>query len=120
MAFPKRSPYVIIGAGIHGLSTAWHLARELRARGRLIHQVTAQHPAFGASLGPHPRIAAGLVELKDFEGGAAGQHPDDLVLGRGAAAQRDLESIRNIACLRIGGRRRQCEQAQDEESGSHV
>jgi glycine/D-amino acid oxidase-like deaminating enzyme len=24
---------VVIGAGIHGLSTAWHLARELRARG---------------------------------------------------------------------------------------
>lgn len=34
MSFPTRSPYVIIGAGIHGLSTAWHLARELRARGR--------------------------------------------------------------------------------------
>src|SRR5204863_8708950 len=28
-----QSRYVIIGAGIHGLSTAWHLARELRARG---------------------------------------------------------------------------------------
>ena len=26
--------YVIIGAGIHGLSTAWHLASELRAAGR--------------------------------------------------------------------------------------
>ena len=34
MSFPSRSPYVIIGAGIHGLSTAWHLARELRAAGR--------------------------------------------------------------------------------------
>jgi glycine/D-amino acid oxidase-like deaminating enzyme len=30
---PASAPYVIIGAGIHGLSTAWHLARELRARG---------------------------------------------------------------------------------------
>src|SRR5260221_8290728 len=30
---PTASRYVIIGAGIHGLSTAWHLARELRARG---------------------------------------------------------------------------------------
>ncbi len=30
---PTRSRYVIVGAGIHGLSTAWHLARELRARG---------------------------------------------------------------------------------------
>ena len=25
--------FVIVGAGVHGLSTAWHLARELRARG---------------------------------------------------------------------------------------
>jgi methylglutamate dehydrogenase subunit A len=30
---PERSNYVIVGAGIHGLSTAWHLARELRRRG---------------------------------------------------------------------------------------
>ena len=28
-----HSRYVIVGAGVHGLSTAWHLARELRARG---------------------------------------------------------------------------------------
>ena len=33
MSIPKQSKYLIIGAGIHGLSTAWHLARELRARG---------------------------------------------------------------------------------------
>ncbi|MSP82546.1 MAG: FAD-binding oxidoreductase [Alphaproteobacteria bacterium] len=32
MAFPEASKYVIIGAGIHGLSTAWHLAKELKAR----------------------------------------------------------------------------------------
>jgi glycine/D-amino acid oxidase-like deaminating enzyme len=30
---PAHAPYVIIGAGMHGLSTAWHLARELTARG---------------------------------------------------------------------------------------
>ena len=30
---PASSRYIVIGAGIHGLSTAWHLARELRARG---------------------------------------------------------------------------------------
>jgi len=30
---PKAIRYCIIGAGIHGLSTAWHLARELKARG---------------------------------------------------------------------------------------
>ena len=34
MTLPKQSPYVIVGAGIHGLSTAYHLALELKARGR--------------------------------------------------------------------------------------
>ena len=32
-SIPASSRYVIVGAGIHGLSTAWHLARELQARG---------------------------------------------------------------------------------------
>jgi len=32
MSFPTKSKYVIIGAGIHGLSTAYHLAEELKAR----------------------------------------------------------------------------------------
>jgi glycine/D-amino acid oxidase-like deaminating enzyme len=32
-AVPESSRYVVIGAGIHGLSTAWQLATELRARG---------------------------------------------------------------------------------------
>ncbi len=30
---PSRVRYVVVGAGVHGLSTAWHLARELRTRG---------------------------------------------------------------------------------------
>ena len=34
MSFPSHSPYVIIGAGIHGLSTAYHLALELKAKGK--------------------------------------------------------------------------------------
>ncbi len=34
MAFPTHAKYLIIGAGIHGLSTALHLARELKSRGR--------------------------------------------------------------------------------------
>jgi methylglutamate dehydrogenase subunit A len=33
MSLPRSAPYVVVGAGIHGLSTAWHLARELRSRG---------------------------------------------------------------------------------------
>ena len=31
---PQSIKYVVIGAGIHGLSTAWHLAMELEKRGR--------------------------------------------------------------------------------------
>jgi methylglutamate dehydrogenase subunit A len=33
MALPSRSRYVVIGAGIHGLSTSWHLAETLQRRG---------------------------------------------------------------------------------------
>lgn len=33
MSTPTHSRYIIIGAGIHGLSTAWGLARELQERG---------------------------------------------------------------------------------------
>jgi glycine/D-amino acid oxidase-like deaminating enzyme len=33
MSLPAASKYVVVGAGIHGLSTAMHLARELKARG---------------------------------------------------------------------------------------
>ena len=33
MGLPRSSRYVIIGAGIHGLSTAWNLARGLRLAG---------------------------------------------------------------------------------------
>ena len=34
MAFPSHAKYLIVGAGIHGLSTAWHLAKQLKARGQ--------------------------------------------------------------------------------------
>lgn len=34
MAVPDRVKYLIIGAGVHGLSTAYHLALELKARGQ--------------------------------------------------------------------------------------
>ncbi|MSR03389.1 MAG: FAD-binding oxidoreductase [Gemmatimonadetes bacterium] len=33
-AIPAAVPYCILGAGVHGLSTAWHLARELKSRSR--------------------------------------------------------------------------------------
>lgn len=34
ISIPNKARYVIIGAGIHGLSTAYHLALELKAKGR--------------------------------------------------------------------------------------
>ena len=34
MSFPTHKKYVIVGAGIHGLSTAYHLAKELKTRRR--------------------------------------------------------------------------------------
>jgi glycine/D-amino acid oxidase-like deaminating enzyme len=33
MSVPSSTKYLIIGAGIHGLSTGYHLAKELKARG---------------------------------------------------------------------------------------
>ena len=34
MSLPTHKKYIIIGAGIHGLSAAWHLAKELKTRRR--------------------------------------------------------------------------------------
>ncbi|MCP4009381.1 MAG: FAD-binding oxidoreductase, partial [Proteobacteria bacterium] len=34
MAIPTQVKYLIIGAGIHGLSTAYHLAQRLKAQGK--------------------------------------------------------------------------------------
>ncbi|MGM0428196.1 MAG: NAD(P)/FAD-dependent oxidoreductase [Thermodesulfobacteriota bacterium] len=33
MSFPTHCKYIVIGAGIHGLSTAWHLGKALKAQG---------------------------------------------------------------------------------------
>ena len=34
MLIPNKIEFVIVGAGIHGLSTAWHLAVKLKAKGK--------------------------------------------------------------------------------------
>jgi hypothetical protein len=34
MALPSHAKYLVIGAGVHGLSTAYHLSLELKARGK--------------------------------------------------------------------------------------
>ena len=63
---PSSSPYVIVGAGIHGLSTAFHLARELRSRGlgsgSDIVVLEKSEPGAGAS-----GIACGVVRNNYFQ-----------------------------------------------------
>lgn len=63
---PAASPYVVIGAGIHGLSTAYHLARELETRelgaGSDIVVLDKHSPGAGAS-----GIACGVVRNNYFQ-----------------------------------------------------
>ena len=63
---PKSSPYVVIGAGIHGLSTAYHLAKELDERGlgsgSDIVVLEKSEPGAGAS-----GIACGVVRNNYFQ-----------------------------------------------------
>ena len=35
-ALPSHAHYVIIGAGVHGLSTSMHLAQKLKAKGKTV------------------------------------------------------------------------------------
>src|ERR671934_1402192 len=62
----KATPYVIVGAGIHGLSTAYHLAKELRTRGlgsgRDVVVLEKSEPGAGAS-----GIACGVVRNNYFQ-----------------------------------------------------
>jgi glycine/D-amino acid oxidase-like deaminating enzyme len=62
----RQAPYVVVGAGIHGLSTAYHLAKELRTRGlgsgSDIVVLDKAHPGAGAS-----GIACGVVRNNYFQ-----------------------------------------------------
>jgi glycine/D-amino acid oxidase-like deaminating enzyme len=66
MSIPASSPYVVVGAGIHGLSTAYHLAKELGARslgsGADIIVLDKTGPGAGAS-----GIACGVVRNNYFQ-----------------------------------------------------
>jgi glycine/D-amino acid oxidase-like deaminating enzyme len=66
MSLPTISRYVVVGAGIHGLSTAYHLARELRAHGlgsgEDIVVLDKSSPGSGAS-----GIACGVVRNNYFQ-----------------------------------------------------
>jgi glycine/D-amino acid oxidase-like deaminating enzyme len=66
MSVPVSSRYVVVGAGIHGLSTAYHLARELESRGlgsgSDIVVLDKSRPGAGAS-----GIACGVVRNNYFQ-----------------------------------------------------
>src|SRR5262249_53374974 len=66
MSVPKQAPYVVVGAGIHGLSTAYHLAKELRTRGAGsgadVVVLDKSKPGAGAS-----GIACGVVRNNYFQ-----------------------------------------------------
>ena len=83
-----HSRYVIVGAGIHGLSTAWHLARDLRARGlgtgEDILVLDKREAGAGAS-----GIACGTVRnnyfqpaMREFEVVPGAGHPDHRLAGQ--------------------------------------
>jgi methylglutamate dehydrogenase subunit A len=63
---PASAPYVVVGAGIHGLSTAYHLAKELRSRdsgsGADVVVLDKAQPGAGAS-----GIACGVVRNNYFQ-----------------------------------------------------
>ncbi|MFN8185938.1 MAG: FAD-binding oxidoreductase [Gaiellales bacterium] len=66
MALPASTPYLVVGAGIHGLSTAFHLAKELEARGlgagSDVIVVDKHSPGAGAS-----GIACGVVRNNYYQ-----------------------------------------------------
>jgi glycine/D-amino acid oxidase-like deaminating enzyme len=65
-SLPKSSPYIVVGGGIHGLSTAYHLAKELSDRGlgsgSDILVLDKHSPGSGAS-----GIACGVVRNNYFQ-----------------------------------------------------
>src|SRR3970040_2397837 len=66
LELPKRVRFAIVGAGLHGLSTAYHLAKELRARrlgtGGNVLVLEQAEPGAGAS-----GIACGVVRNNYFQ-----------------------------------------------------
>ena len=66
MAFPTHADYVIIGAGIHGVSTAWKLAERLRERGEEVEGRIVILDKSGIASGASG-IACGVVRNNYFQ-----------------------------------------------------
>ena len=66
MAFPEHADYVIIGAGIHGVSTAWKLAERLSERGEKVEGRIVILEKSGIAAGASG-IACGVVRNNYFQ-----------------------------------------------------
>ena len=74
---PKFKKYVVIGAGVHGLSTAWHLAKQLKARGKgsgediIVLDKTGVQGTFDAQLTFVPEPLPGFPPLPPSDNGVS-------------------------------------------------
>ncbi len=66
MAFPDHADFVIIGAGIHGLSTAWRLAERLAAAGEQVEGRVVVLDKTGIAAGASG-VACGVVRNNYFQ-----------------------------------------------------
>ena len=66
MALPGSAKVVVIGAGVHGLSTSWHLAKELEARGLGSGQDVLVLDKTGVGAGPSG-LACGVIRNNYFQ-----------------------------------------------------
>src|ERR1044072_5084476 len=64
MSLPASAKYVVIGAGIHGLSSAWHLAKEQTAAGEEPDVVVIDKTGVGAGASG---IACGVVRNNYYQ-----------------------------------------------------
>ncbi len=66
MPIPPKARYVVIGAGVHGLSTAYHLAKALKAKGRASEAdiIVIDKASIGAGASG---IACGIVRNNYFQ-----------------------------------------------------
>lgn len=64
MDLPSRADFVVVGAGVHGLSTAWHLAEEQARSGRTPSVVVVDKTGIAAGASG---IACGVVRNNYFQ-----------------------------------------------------
>jgi glycine/D-amino acid oxidase-like deaminating enzyme len=64
MTLPSHVKYLVVGAGVHGLSTAWHLAKEQRARGEEPDVLVIDKTGVGAGASG---IACGVIRNNYFQ-----------------------------------------------------